>query len=123
MNYEIVTTPQAIMNMVLALCAAIVTISAALTVIMKAIGKAKAPNKLQDERIGTLEHQVERINDRLQMGNKRFETDSDRVDALEQSMKETNKVIIEGLQALTSHAIDGNNIQELKDAKKTLDEY
>ena len=123
MNYEIVTTPQAIMNMVLAICAAIVTISAAMTVIMKAIGKAKEPNKHQDERIGALEHQVERINDRLQMGNKRFESDSDRVDELEQSMKETNKVIIEGLQALTSHAIDGNNIQELKDAKKSLDEY
>ena len=123
MNYEIVTTPQTIINIVLATCAAIVTISAAMTVIMKAISKAKEPNKLQDERIRALEDQVELINNRLQLGNKRFESDTDRVDRLEQSMRETNKVIIESLQALTSHAIDGNNIQELKDAKKSLDEY
>ena len=123
MNYEIVTTPQTIINIVLATCAAIVTISAAMTVIMRVISKAKEPNKLQDERIRALEDQVELINNRLQLGNKRFESDTDRVDRLEQSMRETNKVIIESLQALTSHAIDGNNIQELKDAKKSLDEY
>ena len=123
MNYEIVTTPQTIINIVLATCAAIVTISAAMTVIMRIISKAKEPNKLQDERIRALEDQVELINNRLQLGNKRFESDTDRVDRLEQSMRETNKVIIESLQALTSHAIDGNNIQELKDAKKSLDEY
>ena len=123
MNYEIVTTPQTIINIVLASCAAIVSISAAVTVIARAIGKAREPNKLQDERIAALEHQVEWINDRLQLGNKRFESDSGRVDALEQNMRETNKVIIESLQALTSHAIDGNNIAELKTAKKSLDEY
>ena len=38
-------------------------------------------------------------------------------------MKETNRVIIESLQALTAHAIDGNNSQELKEAKKRLDDY
>ena len=123
MNYEIVTTPQTILNIVLATCAAIVTISAAMTVIMRVISKAKEPNKLQDERIRALEDQVELINNRLQLGNKRFESDTDRVDRLEKSMRETNKVIIESLQALTSHAIDGNNTQALKDAKKSLDEY
>lgn len=123
MNYEIITTPQEIMNMFLLFCGAIVTISAAIAVIAKAVGKAREPNKLQDDRIASLEIQVERINDRLQLGNKRFESDSDRVDALEQNMRETNKVIVESLQALTSHAIDGNNIAELKTAKKSLDEY
>ena len=123
MHHEIVTTPQDIMNIILAICAAIVTVSAALAVITRAVGKAKEPNKIQDERIRALEDQVQLINDRLQLGNKRFESDSDRVSHLEQNMRETNKVIIESLQALTSHAIDGNNIQELKDAKKSLDEY
>ena len=123
MHHEIVTTPQDILNLILAICAAIVTVSAALAVIIRIVGKAKEPNRLQDERIKTLEDQVQLINDRLQLGNKRFESDTDRVDRLEKNMRETNKVIIESLQALTSHAIDGNNIQELKDAKKCMDEY
>ena len=99
------------------------TVSAAITVLAKVVGKAREPNKVQDDRIAALEAQVESIQSRLVLGNQRFESDSTRVDALEKAMKVTNKVIIESLQALTSHAIDGNNIQELKDAKKGLDEY
>lgn len=120
---EIVLTPQQIFNLIVAVCGAIVTVSAAITVLAKVVGKAREPNKVQDDRIAALEAQVESIQSRLVLGNQRFESDSTRVDALEKAMKVTNKVIIESLQALTSHAIDGNNIQELKDAKKGLDEY
>lgn len=123
MDQQIVFTPHELWNMILALCAAIITISTAITVIIKAVEKAKEPNKKQDERITALEESVKKINERLQLGNKRFESDAGRVDDIECNMKSTNKVIIESLQALTSHAIDGNNIQELKEAKKSLDEY
>ena len=43
--------------------------------------------------------------------------------AIEREVKTTNKVIIESLQALTSHAIDGNNVEQLKQSKKSLDDY
>ena len=111
------------MNIILAICGAIITISGAIAVIVKAVDKAKEPNKKQDERIGSLEEEVKKINERLQQGNIRFDTDAERMEKLEIAMKETNKVIIESLQALTAHAIDGNNTQELKDAKKRLDDY
>ena len=120
---EIIVTPSQIWTGIIALCSALVTISAAIAVIAKAVSKAREPNRVQDARIGALEDKVGRIEDRLQLGNRRFEADAGRVNNLENSMKATNKVIIESLQALTSHAIDGNNIQELKDAKKSLDEY
>ena len=123
MNHLITFTPQELWNIILAVCGAIITISAAITVVIKAIDRAKEPNKKQDDRLTALEEQVKAINDRLQLGNKRFESDAGRVDSIESNMKASNKVIIESLQALTSHAIDGNNIQELKDAKKSLDEY
>lgn len=123
MDHAFTVTPQDVFNIIVVVSGAIVTISAALAVIVKAVGKAKEPNKVQDERISTLEEQVQSINARLQLGNKRFESDSGRVDSIESNMKASNKVIIESLQALTSHAIDGNNIDELKDAKKGLDEY
>ena len=120
---EVMLTPQAVFNLIVVFCGAIVTVSAAITAIAKAVGKAREPDRKQDERISALEEEVRAIEDRLQLGNRRFESDADRVDTLEKTMKVTNKVIIESLQALTNHAIDGNNIQELKDAKKGLDEY
>ena len=123
MDQPIMITPHDIVNIILAICGAIITISGAIAIIVKAVDKAKAPNKKQDERIDALEAEVKKINERLQLGNERFQSDSERVDALENQMKATNKVIIESLQALTAHAIDGNNIQELKDAKKGLDDY
>ena len=123
MEQPIMLTPHDIVNIILAICGAIITISGAIAIIVKAVDKAKEPNKKQDERIGALEEEVAKINDRLQQGNIRFETDAERMEKLEAAMKETNKVIIESLQALTAHAIDGNNTQELKDAKKRLDDY
>ena len=42
---------------------------------------------------------------------------------IETDVKEANKVIIEGLQALTAHAIDGNNTDNLYEAKRRLDDY
>ena len=123
MENQIVTTPQEVINAILALCGAIITISAALTVIIKAIDKARQPNKRQDERIAALEENVQKIEDRLKLGNVRFQSDSDRMTQIETDVKEANKVIIEGLQALTAHAIDGNNTDNLYEAKRRLDDY
>ena len=123
MDHIITTTPQDIVNTLLAICGAIITVSAAFTVIYKAIMKAKEPDKMQDERISSLEDQVTKIEARLELGNRRFETDQTRVDNLEYKMNESIRVIIESLQALTAHALDGNNDQELKAAKKQLTEY
>ena len=70
-----------------------------------------------------MEEDVQKIEARLQLGNKRFEADAERADAIETGMRDSIKVIIETLQALTTHAIDGNNISELKEARKQLTEY
>lgn len=123
MNEPIMLSPNDLFNMFMVLCGAIITVSSAITVILNLIKKSREPEHNQDERIKKLEIEVEKINDRLQLDSIRFETDSERVTKLENSMRQTNKVIIEGLQALTAHAIDGNNFEELKEAKKKLDEY
>lgn len=123
MDHIITTTPQDIVNTFLAICGAIITISAAFTVIWKVVMKAKEPDRRQNERIDRLEQDVQEIEERLKLGKKRFETDANRVDNLEESMKESNRVIIESLLALTAHALDGNNDQELKAAKKQLTEH
>lgn len=123
MNEPIGMTPAEVWQLILVICGAIITVSGAISVIINLANKAKEPNKMQDQRIKALEEKVDEITGRLKEGDKHFDSDSERMDALERSMKETNQVIIESLQALTAHAIDGNNTQELREAKKRLDDY
>lgn len=123
MHDPIGITPAELCQIILACCGAIITVSGSITVIINAVKKAKAPNKKQDERLDALEVNVRNIEEKLQSNNIRFQSDTERMESIERSMSETNKIIIEGLQALTSHAIDGNNIEALKSAKKSLDGY
>ncbi len=123
MNEPIGITPAELWSVVLAVCGAIITISGAIAVIVNFVQKAKEPNKRQDERIEALELNIKHINDRLERGDRHFISDAERMSNLEKEVKTTNKVIIESLQALTSHAIDGNNVEQLKNSKQALDDY
>ena len=60
----------------LAFAGGLSTISAGIAVIVNIIHKAKAPNKKQDERIAALEERAKKIEERLELGDKRFEVDS-----------------------------------------------
>ena len=110
-------------NILLAVGGGIVTLSAAGAVIVSLVQKAKAPNKEQDERLDTLEADVKEIKERLAQGDHRFEADSAKVETLEREMRATNKIIIQSLQALTAHAIDGNNTEQLKTSEKSLTKF
>lgn len=110
-------------QIVLALCAGVITISGAIGVIIKIVHKVKQPEITQNQRIEALEKQVSTINERLEKGDKHFDMDCQRMDSLERTMKATNKVIIESLQALTAHAIDGSDTSGLKKAEKALNDY
>ena len=123
MTEPIDITPAELLSIVLSVCGAIITVSGAIAVIVNFVHKAKEPNKIQNERIDKLEEDVETINDRLDRGDRHFLSDAERMSSLEHEVKKTNKVIIESLQALTSHAIDGNNIEQLKQSEKNLNNY
>ena len=123
MENAIVITPQEIINTILAMCGAIITISAALTIIIKAIDKMRQPNKKQDERLEALENSVKDIKNQLRENIHQFSLDEMRVNELEVAQKEINMLILESLQAITDHDIDGNNIDALKESKRKLDKY
>ena len=110
-------------KVMLTFCAGTVTVSGAVAVVAKVIQKFKQPEAKQNERISALEKQIVSINERLEKGDRHFDNDCQRMDALERTMKETNKVIIESLQALTAHALDGSNTKPLEDAEKSLNNY
>lgn len=119
MDQQIIFTPQEIVNVVLAICAGIISVSGALTVIIKAFQRLHKPEIEQDRRIDSLEIEVKSIQERLTLGNKRFETDAEHIEKIEQS----NAVTQRALLALLSHGINGSDIDSLKRAKSDLEEY
>ena len=123
MNTPIGITPNELISIILAMCGGIITVSGAVTVLINWVNKAKRPNQIQNERLDKLEADMKLINERLVRGNVRFDKDSERIDRIEKEMSTANRVILESLQALTAHAIDGNNTGSLQESKKRLDNY
>lgn len=112
MNNPIMITPADIVSIFLGICAAIVSISAATTVIIKLVQHAKAPDKKQNERLDELERKVKHF-DSL------FDNDNKRLNELE----EGNRVTQQALLALLSHSINGNDINKLTKARDDLQTY
>ena len=112
MNTQITFTPMQLMEAFLALCGAIVAVSAAIGVIVTAVKKAKTPNRLQDERIEILEHRVDKHDELL--GN-----DKRRLDKID----EGNRVTQRALLALLKHGIDGNDVDSMRKAESDIERY
>lgn len=112
MDTVISFTPAQLFAGILAVCAGISCIAAAIGWVVKGIQAAKAPAKKVEERLATLEkNQEEHM--------KYFKSDKDRLDAIEEGSRVTQRAIL----ALLSHGIDGNDIDAMKAAKKELQEY
>lgn len=123
MDTPIMLTPHDLWNIILAVCGGIVAISAAFTVVIKIVDHFKTPDKLQNQRIEVLETEVTDIKLRLKEGDKHFEAQDKWMKEFEDGMKKREKLMIESLQCLISHAIDGNNLDELKSQKHSIDKY
>lgn len=123
MDKPIMLSLHDVWNIMLAICGAIVAISAAVAVIIKIIDHFKAPDKRQDERIGTLEKKVGTIEERLAEGDRHFAEHDSQMRHLEETMKKTNTLIIESLKVLIEHDIDGNNIEGLRQTNHKIDKF
>ena len=100
------------MQWVLWVCTTILTLGNVITMIATFINKAKAPNKVQNERITILEDEIKEV--------KRYlDTDKKRIDAIE----EGNKVTQKGLLALMTHALSSQEDDKLMAAKDELERY
>ena len=101
-----------LITIILGICGGIVTVSAAITVLIKTVQKIREPEKTQDARISALEKQVEKF-------NKFFDNDNKRLVELEKGNTVTQQAIL----ALLSHALNGNDEDSLKSAKSNLEQY
>lgn len=80
------------------------------------IQKTKEPTTKLDSRVDNLERLVD---SKFRQYDIYFERDLKRIKELENG----NIIMIEALQALLKHAVDGNNIEEMNDAEKKLSKY
>lgn len=108
---------------ILGVCGLIAAIAAAVAVVAKLIQKWRMPNKKQNERLEEHEKRLKEIETRLDEGNRQFKADNERTSELEEDLRATTRMIIEALQALMAHALDGNNTDELSVVKKQIDNF
>ena len=97
---------------VLAGASAIVLLSNAIEKIVKAIKAAKAPEQRQNDEIVEIKSRLDKVEAKL---------DKDKVQIAD--AKECNHVLTKGMLALLEHGINGNNIDQMRDAKQDVEAY
>ena len=112
MNTPIMLTPNDLITIFLGACGFVITVGGAVALIAKAVTSLRTPNKLQNERLDKHEEWLKKHDAMLDNDNKRLK-----------SLEESNNLILEGLFALLSHGIDGNDVEDMKKAKKNLNDY
>lgn len=94
----------------IAACAAIITIVNAWKAIKEV--KAASPNAKQNDVLDLHEKRLKIIEERLDRGDEKFN-----------KINSGEEVMLEALLALTSHAINGNDLDPLKEARDKLQKH
>lgn len=97
---------------ILALAGAVVTVGGAVEKISKAVRVAKAPEQAQNSEIIEIKKRLDKLESKLK-------TDESQIEA----SKECNRVLTKGMLALLEHGINGNNIDQMRDAKNDVEAY
>lgn len=119
MYNDISFTPAELITMILGICGAIITISAALGVVVKTIEKAREPEKEQNVRLDKIDKRLDDIDGTIAKFKEYFTNDDNRFKAIEKS----NKITQTALLALLKHSLNGNDVNALKEAEKSLEDY
>ncbi len=96
----------------LAVAAAVNTLGSAVEKVVKAHNAAKAPNDAQDKRLDALEEWKKEV-------DRKLNSDKDALDKINDGLRASYQAQL----ALLDHGIDGNNIQQMQDAKTVLQKH
>lgn len=115
----------------LAAAAAVNTLGSAIEKIIKARNAAKAPNEAQDARLAALEEwrkemtdaampaRIKALEDWRQEAKGMLANDKKELDAIHAGLRVNHLAQL----ALLDHALNGNNIDQMQDAKDALQKY
>lgn len=93
-------------------CTLITSTAAVVSVVSAIVGKAKEPGTERDERIAKLEARMDATEAHLDADNQRLK-----------EIEDGNRVTQKSLLALMAHAIDGNEVDKLREARDELQKY
>lgn len=105
-------TLSGVVAIILAVAGAVTTVCVAGEKIAGIINLLKAPNEAQDQRLTALEKDVKKVFTYL-------DNDKKSIDRLAAG----NRVTQQALLALLAHGIDGNNIEQMQNAEKALENH
>lgn len=97
---------------VLAAASAFVLLANCAEKIVNAVKVAKAPEQKQNDEIDDIKGRLKKVEEKL-------ENDQKRID----DAKACNHVLTKGMLALLEHGINGNNIDQMRDAKNGVEAY
>lgn len=97
---------------VLAVASAIVLLSNAVEKVVKAVNAVKAPETAQNKKISELEQRLDKVEREILLDEKQLK-----------DARECNHVITKGVLALLDHGINGNNIDQMKEARGDVEQY
>lgn len=119
MDNVISFTPAELIAFITAIGGAIVTIGAVTTLIFKLFNKVREPETKQNERLDAIEERLDAQDETIETFRQYFTNDDNRFKAIERS----NKITQGALLALLKHALNGNDVNSLRDAEKQLEAY
>ena len=101
-----------VITLVLALAGAVSTIGSAVEKIVKATKAVRAPEQRQNDEIAEIKERLDKLESRQKKDESQIEAG-----------KECNRVLTKGMLALLEHGINGNNIDQMRDAKNDVEAY
>lgn len=104
---------------IIAVCGLIIAVGGAAVYIKKAISRLLQP-------LTKLEEELEDIREQNETNKGYFANDMERLDSHDEILKETkadNKIMMESIALLLSHAETGNNTGEVGEGRKRLEKY
>lgn len=123
MDSPIVFTLNDIIHLVGVISGFLVALNAAVIVLSGWHKKLRIPEAVQNERITTLEDQVKELQKSYLALNEKLQFQIDRLEKRERDLMTFEKLTIKSLQALSEHAIDGNNMKGLMETTDEMNNY
>ena len=123
MDQPIMFTLADVIQMVSTVAALIVSINAAVLVFVNIHKKVHHPEEVQNEKISSLEDRMDRLEKKHDALESTVDSSIKKFEALSEESLVRQRLMIKSLQALSEHAIDGNNIAQLQKSVENLNEY
>ena len=112
-------TAQDILTMMLSVCGALVSISAAIAVVVKFNNFLKKPNKDQDARIDKLEGRLKTVEGRCDTFDKQLEGVKKHLNSLDESIN----MLLRAEFAQLGHNLNGDNVEQMQRAFDDIHEF